>query len=191
MPACPAGTCTCRSTDAALTAAQLNNNPFLVRSPRAFVTSACIAGVPTRTSQSFYIQDDCKINQNIQFNVGLRWDYQQAYGSGRSAYLKLNNFWTTFSRASASSGISPVRAKASSLPTMPRYLETPIPLDINVRAGSDTSRPTRTSTLIDLNAPAGSIMCVADVGNLGATPHADRSGSQTADVNEVHRRFRI
>ena len=45
--------------------------------------------------ESFYIQDDFKFAKNWQFNIGGRWDYQQAYGIS-TTYLKFNQFWDNF-----------------------------------------------------------------------------------------------
>src|SRR5688500_11622073 len=59
-------------------------NPFLlldvVRS-RDFSLNTQGEFTDTRT-QSFYFQDDWKATRNLQINLGLRWDFQQAYSKG-------------------------------------------------------------------------------------------------------------
>src|SRR5262249_50780603 len=78
--------------DATLTPAQLAVNPILVlQSVRVRDFSLETGSGSTRTDvEGFYVQDDWKLTRNFQLNFGVRWDYQQAYGTS-STYLKLNN----------------------------------------------------------------------------------------------------
>ncbi len=72
----------------------LSSNPFLIRTSTRVRDFRLVTteGDTYTNVESFYIQDDYKLAKNVQFNFGLRWDYQQAYGSGDQSYLKLNNF---------------------------------------------------------------------------------------------------
>lgn len=38
-------------------------------------------------TESFYVQDDFRPLKNLQINIGLRWDYQQAYTLGVTSTL--------------------------------------------------------------------------------------------------------
>jgi outer membrane receptor protein involved in Fe transport len=172
------------STNAAVISS-LNTNPFLIR------TSTRVRDFRLITSQgdtytnveSFYIQDDYKINRNIQLNLGLRWDFQQAYGSGSQTYLKLNNFWHNLQpRAGFIYDFTGV-GKGKFFVNFARFLETPIPLDINVRAGSDTTQTDINLNVDRLNAVAGSV-AVADFGNLGATSTPIDAGLRPQTVDE-------
>src|SRR6185503_10784410 len=75
-----------------ITAAQALNNPFLVRTTTRVRDFKLIAQTQTDV-ESFYAQDDWRVARNLQFNIGVRWDYQQARGNGGVSYLKLNNWF--------------------------------------------------------------------------------------------------
>ncbi len=88
----PAGI-TSVTTNTGLTAAQISTNPFLIRSNTTvghFIDDT--KGNFIRTNvESFYVQDDFRFRKDVQFNVGLRWDFQQLYAA-ESSYLKLDSF---------------------------------------------------------------------------------------------------
>jgi hypothetical protein len=116
-------------------------------------------------------------------NLGLRWDFQQAYGSGDQSYLKLNNLWhNTQPRVGFIYDFTGV-GKGKFFINYARFLETPIPLDINVRAGSDTTQTDININVNRLNAPVGSIV-TADFGNLGATSTPIDVGLRPQTVDE-------
>ena len=67
------------------------NNPFLVRSTTRVRDFKLIAKTNTNV-ESWYVQDDWRLTKNFQFNLGVRWDMQQANGN-EGSYLKLNNLF--------------------------------------------------------------------------------------------------
>ncbi|MEK6279994.1 MAG: TonB-dependent receptor [Acidobacteriota bacterium] len=175
------------STNTGLSAAQLSTNPFLIRSTTRVRDFRLIssAGDTYTNVESFYVQDDYKINRNIQLNLGLRWDYQQAYGSGAQEYLKLNNFWHNIQpRVGFIYDFTGV-GKGKFFVNFARFLETPIPLDINVRAGSDTTQTDINLNVTQLNATAGSVIAAGgNIGNLGATATPIDPGLRPQTVDE-------
>ncbi|HEX5875114.1 MAG TPA: TonB-dependent receptor [Pyrinomonadaceae bacterium] len=137
----------------------------------------------TTTTQSFYVQEEWRATRNLQVNLGLRWDFQQAYGlSGDETYLTLNDFISNtqprigFSWDFTGEGHGKVFANYA------RFLETPIPLDINVRAGTETIQNDFHSNISRLNGAPGSTVLAA-FGNLGAhtTPFDPGLKPQTVD----------
>lgn len=140
---------------AALTQAEFFNNPFLIFNAARVRDFELVADTYTNT-ESFYIQDDFKISRNVQFNFGLRWDFQQAYGND-GTYLKLNNFKDNLQPRVGLIWDFTGQGKGKLFVNYARFLETPIPLDINVRAGSDTSQIDKNFNVSLPGAPNGSI----------------------------------
>ena len=169
-----------------ITQAEALNNPFLVRSStrvRDFELKA-----KTRTDvESFYVQDDIKISNTVQLNLGLRWDYQQAYGNGNIKYLSFKNF-----KDNAQPRIGLIydftgKGKGKISANFARYLETPIPLDINVRAGSVNSQTDRNFNVNRLNAPTNSTIATGfATRNLGAEPTPIDPDLKPQTVNEFN-----
>jgi outer membrane receptor protein involved in Fe transport len=152
-------------TTAAITADEFNNNPFLVRSTtrvRDFELNA-----QTYTSaESFYIQDDWKFRRDWQFNIGVRWDYQQSYGAGGASYLKFNNWWDNMAPRLGLTWDFTGRGKGKLFANYATFIEVPIPLDVNVRAGGGGSQTDKNFNVNRLNAPAGSIIIPGVRGDL-------------------------
>jgi outer membrane receptor protein involved in Fe transport len=159
-------------------------NPFLlldVVRTRDFSLNTQGEFTSTRT-ESFYIQEDWKATRNLQVNLGLRWDFQQAYGLNSDTYLTLNDFVSNtqprvgFSWDFLGEGNSKLFANYA------RFLETPIPLDINVRAGTDVIQNDFHSNLSRLSGMPGATVLGA-FGNLGAhaTPFDAGLKPQTVD----------
>jgi outer membrane receptor protein involved in Fe transport len=163
----PAGILTA-STDAALTSAQLSTNPFLVLSSvrvRDFILNT--GGEPTTTNtQGFYIQDDWKATRNLNFNIGLRWDYQQSYGTN-SDYLKFNNFIHNLQPRLGVIWDFTGEGRGKIFANFARFIETPIPLDINVRAGGDDIQIDRNANVSRLNAGTGAFVIAGTASGLG------------------------
>ena len=134
----PAGF-TANAITGTLTLAEFNNNPFLIRSTtriRDFTLDA-----KTRTDvESWYVQDDWRLTKNFQLNLGVRWDIQQAYGDEGVSYIKLNDLFDTLQPRIGFSWDPSGKGKMKVFANYARYVETPLPLDINVRAGSDTGQ---------------------------------------------------
>ncbi|HEV2884075.1 MAG TPA: TonB-dependent receptor [Pyrinomonadaceae bacterium] len=172
------------STNAAVISS-LTTNPFLIRTSTRVRDFRLISseGDTYTNVQSFYFQDDFKVSKDFQLNLGLRWDFQQAYGSGAQSYVKLNNFWhNTQPRVGAIWDFTG-QGKGKFFVNFARFLETPIPLDINVRAGSDTTQTDININVDRLNAPSNALV-VADFGNLGATSTPIDPGLRPQDVDE-------
>jgi hypothetical protein len=160
------------SINSALTLTQLTNNPFLIRSStrvRDFRLQTT-AGKTYTNVEGFYVQDDFKVTKNVQFNMGLRWDYQQAIGSGNFSYVKLNNFKDNLQPRVGLIWDFTKTGRGKVFINYARFLETPLPLDVNVRAGSDTTQTDINLNVTRYSATAGSqIAASGNLGNLGST----------------------
>ncbi|HEX8000168.1 MAG TPA: TonB-dependent receptor, partial [Pyrinomonadaceae bacterium] len=166
----------------------LTTNPFLIRTStrvRDFRLQTT-AGDTYTNVESFYIQDDFKISRNVQFNFGLRWDFQQSYGSGDQSYLKLNNFKDNLQPRVGLIWDFTGNGKGKVFVNFARFLETPIPLDLNVRAGSDTTQTDVNINVTRLNAGAGAQVGVGgNFGNLGSTSTPIDPDLKPQTVNEA------
>lgn len=163
----PAGITTV-ATNAALTDAQLTVNPILVLNSirvRDFFLNTGSGKTSTRV-EGFYVQDDWKLAKNLQLNLGVRWDYQQAYGTS-STYLKFNSFWDNTQPRLGIVYDFTGRGKGKVFANFARYLETPIPLDVNVRAGGDEIQLDKHINASRLNAPPGSYILAGAASGLG------------------------
>lgn len=163
----PAGI-TSAVVNSALTAAQLSVNPILISTSyrtRDFSLNTGSDKTTTRM-QAFYIQDDFKISKDVQFNFGLRWDYQQAYGTS-STYLKLNNFKDNLQPRIGLIWDFTGQGKGKLFVNYARVLETPIPLDVNVRAGGDEIQLDRNANVNRYGAPTGSAIIAGSASGLG------------------------
>jgi outer membrane receptor protein involved in Fe transport len=139
----------------AITANEFTNNPFLVRSTTRVRDFELSANTYTN-AESFYIQDDWKFSPNWQFNLGARWDYQQSYGAGGVSYLKFNNWWDNLAPRLGLTWDFTGRGKGKLFANYSMFIEVPIPLDVNVRAGGGGSQIDKNFNVSRLNAPAGS-----------------------------------
>jgi outer membrane receptor protein involved in Fe transport len=172
-----------------LTIAQASLNPMLVLSSvrvRDFLLNT--GGEPTTTRvEGFYLQDDFRVTNNLQINAGLRWDYQQAYGTS-STYIKLNDFIDNMQPRVGFIWDFTGQGRGKLFVNYARFLETPIPLDVNVRAGGDEIQLDRNANVSELNGPVGSFILAGTASGLGclgceATPVDPDLKPQT--VNEV------
>jgi outer membrane receptor protein involved in Fe transport len=174
-----------------LTTAEFSNNPFLVRLSTR-IRDFELLGQSYTNTESFYIQDDYKISRNVQINAGLRWDYQQAYGQGGTTYLKLNDFKDNLQPRLGIIWDFTGQGKGKLFLNYARYLETPIPLDVNIRAGSSDVQTDKNFNVDRLNAAAGStivpgIRANTAIGtvNLGSTPTPIDFDLKPATINEL------
>lgn len=163
----PAGI-TSAVTNAGLTSAQLSTNPILVFSSarvRDFFLNS--GGKPTTTRvESAYFQDDWKVTRNLQLNLGLRWDYQQAYGTS-STYIALNNFFSNMAPRVGFVWDFTGKGRGKVYANFAKFIETPIPLDINVRAGGDEIQLDKNINANRVNAPVGSVIFQGSAVGLG------------------------
>jgi len=179
----PAGLLTA-STVSGLTSAQLQTNPFLVLSSVRVRDFRLQAPKSNTAMEAFYIQDDWKVTKNFQINGGLRWDYQQAYGRDKFSYLKLNSFKDNMAPRIGFIWDFTGKGRGKVFANWAKYIETPLPLDLNVRAGSDTSQVDKNLNVSTLNSPASSYV-VTDIGNLGSTHTPIDPGLKPQDVKEA------
>ena len=163
----PAGI-TSVTVNSGLTAAQLSVNPILIATSYRTRDFRLFTGDDKTTTrmQAFYIQDDFKISRDVQFNFGLRWDYQQAYGT-QSTYLKLNNFKDNLQPRIGLIWDFTGQGRGKLFINYARVLETPIPLDVNVRAGGDTIQIDRNANVNRYGAPTGSAIIAGTASGLG------------------------
>lgn len=181
-------------TTGTITAAEANTNPLLVRSATRVRDFQLFADTKSRV-ESFYVQDDWKVHKNITLNLGLRWDFQQSLGNNGADYLKLNNFKHNTQPRLGFIWDFTGKGKGKFFANYARFLETPIPLDVNVRAGSENSQTDKNFNASRINAPVGSIIVPgiranpasgAAIGsvNLGAHPTPIDEGLRPQTVNE-------
>ncbi|HEU4432111.1 MAG TPA: TonB-dependent receptor, partial [Pyrinomonadaceae bacterium] len=160
-------------------------NPFLlldVVRARDFSLNTRGDSTSTRT-ESFYFQDDWKATRNLQVNMGLRWDFQQAYSLGGGTYITLNDFVSNTQPRLGMTWDFTGEGRGKLFANFARYLETPIPLDINVRAGGAEVQNDFNSNVSRLNGAPGSTVLAA-FGNLGGTATPFDVGLKPQTVNE-------
>lgn len=135
-------------------------------------------------TESFYVQDDWKATKNLQFNVGLRWDYQQTYGSD-TKYFSLNNFIDNAQPRLGFIWDFTGEGRGKIFANFAKFVETPVPLDLNVRAGGDQQQIDFNIRVNRVNAPAGSVVVPGgDFGNLGGDRTPIDPGLKPQTVNE-------
>ena len=150
-----------------ITADEALNNPFLVLLSTRVRDFKNIADTYTHT-EGFYIQDDIRWTRNFQLNLGLRWDFQQAYGQGGTTYLTLNDWVSNTQPRVGFSWDFTGEGRGKLFANYARFLETPIPLDINVRAGSENSQTDKNFNVSRYGSAAGSIVVPGLFGSSGS-----------------------
>ena len=174
----------CTAPVANLTSAEALNNPFLIRGSTRVRDFKLNAKTNTKV-ESFYFQDDWRVVKNLQFNVGVRWDYQQAYGNSGVTYLKLNNWFDNLQPRIGFSWDPFSKGKTKIFANVARYIETPLPLDINVRAGSNDTQTDKNFNVNRLNAPLNATIATGfGTRNLGAEATPIDNGLKPQSVNE-------
>ena len=160
-------------------------NPFLlldVVRARDFSLNTKGEAIKTNT-ESFYIQDDIKAHRNVQVNLGLRWDYQQAYSAHDIQYLTLNDFVSNMQPRVGLSWDFTGEGRGKFFMNYARYVETPIPLDVNVRASGNEIQNDFNLNISRLNGAAGAVD-IGNFGNLGNHVTPFDPGIKPQSVNE-------
>jgi len=179
----PAGF-TLNTTATAITPDELNNNPFLVRATTRVRDFELAANTKTDV-ESFYLQDDWRLAKNFQLNIGVRWDMQQAYGDQGVTYLKLNNLWDDLAPRLGFAWDPWGKGRTKIFANFSRFVETPLPLDVNVRAGSDTGQTDKNFNVNTLNSPLSATVATGfGTRNLGAEHTPIDGGLKPQTVNE-------
>ena len=137
-----------------ITANEAFGNPFLVRLSTRVRDFELHANTYTQV-YSGYLQDDFKVLRNLQLNLGLRWDLQQGYDTDGKSYIKLNQFWRDMQPRLGAIWDFTGTGKGKLSVSYARFLETPIPLDVNVRAGGGNSQTDKNFNVDTYGAPAG------------------------------------
>ena len=167
-----------------ITATEALTNPFLVRATTRVRDFKLVAKTNTKV-ESWYVQDDWRMTKNFQLNLGVRWDLQQANGN-EGSYLKLNNLFDTLQPRIGFSWDPTGKGKTKIFANYARYVETPLPLDINVRAGSNNTQTDKNFNVQTLNGPlTANVATGFGTRNLGASSTPVDVGLKPQTVNET------
>jgi len=148
---------TVNPTATAITTAQAFGTPFILRNTTRVRDFELTGGTYTNV-ESFYAGDDWKFAKNFQLSFGLRWDYQQSYGNDNSTYLKFNNFDDNVAPRFGFIWDFTGKGRGKLFANYAQFIEAPIPLDVNVRAGGGDVQTDKNFNVDRLNAPAGSLI---------------------------------
>jgi outer membrane receptor protein involved in Fe transport len=148
---------TVNPTATAITTAQAFGTPFLLRNTTR-VRDFELVGSTYTNVESFYAGDDWKFAKNFQLSFGIRWDYQQSYSNNGGTYLKFNNFDDNAAPRFGFIWDFTGKGKGKVFANYAQFIETPIPLDVNIRAGGGDVQTDKNFNVDRLNAPAGSLI---------------------------------
>jgi hypothetical protein len=149
---------TVNGTPTAITTAEAFGNPFILRNTTRVRDFQLVGGTYTNV-ESFYAGDDWKFAKNFQLSFGIRWDYQQSYGNGdNNTYLKFNNFDDNAAPRFGFIWDFTGKGRGKLFANYAQFIEAPIPLDVNVRAGGGDVQTDKNFNVNRLNAPAGSLI---------------------------------
>ena len=149
---------TVNPTATAITTAQAFGTPFIIRNTTR-VRDFELVGSTYTNVESFYVGDDWKFAKNFQLSYGVRWDYQQSYGNGtNNTYLKFNHFDDNAAPRFGFIWDFTGKGKGKIFANYAQFIETPIPLDVNVRAGGGDVQTDKNFNVNTLNGPAGSLI---------------------------------
>src|SRR6201988_35089 len=138
-----------------ISTAQAFGTPFLLRNTTC-VRDFQLVGETYTNVESFYVGDDWKFARNFQLSFGVRWDYQQSYGNDNSTYLKFNNFDDNAAPRFGFIWDFTGKGKGKVFVNYAQFIEVPVPLDVNVRAGGGDVQTDKNFNVNRLNAPGGS-----------------------------------
>src|SRR5690349_14135557 len=148
---------TVNPTPTAITTAQAFGTPFIIRNTTR-VRDFELVGSSYTNTESFYAGDDWKFAKNFQLSFGIRWDYQQAYSNNGASYLKFNNFDDNAAPRFGFIWDFTGKGKGKVFANYAQFIETPIPLDLNIRSGGGDVQTDKNFNVNRLNAPAGSLI---------------------------------
>jgi len=148
-----------------ITAAEAFGNPFLVRTATRVRDYQIHARTNTRVMTG-YVQDNVKLTKDLQVNLGLRWDFQTAYMQGGAAYLRLNQFIPNTAPRIGVIWDFTGKSKGKFFFNYARFIEAPIPLDMNVRAGGGDTQTDKNFNVDTVNAPSSSVLVPGISGSL-------------------------
>jgi len=148
---------TVNGTATTITTAQAFSTPFLLRNTTR-VRDFELVGKTYTNAEAFYVQDDWKFLPNWQFNIGARWDYEQAYNNDGTNYIKFNNWWDNLAPRLGISWDFTGKGKGKLFANYATFIEVPVPLDVNVRAAGGQVQTDKNFNVDRLNGPAGSLI---------------------------------
>jgi hypothetical protein len=171
----------------AITTAQAFGNPFIIRNTTR-VRDFQLVGSTYTNVESFYVGDDWKFAKNFQLSFGIRWDYQQSYGNDNSTYLKFNNFDDNAAPRFGFIWDFTGKGRGKIYANYAQFIEAPIPLDVNVRAGGGDVQTDKNFNVDRLNAPAGALIVPGvstGATNLGSDATPADIGLKPQSIREV------
>jgi outer membrane receptor protein involved in Fe transport len=170
-----------------ITTAQAFGTPFLLRNTTR-VRDFQLVGETYTNVESFYVGDDWKFAKNFQLSFGMRWDYQQSYGNDNSTYLKFNNFDDNAAPRFGFIWDFTGKGKGKVFANYAQFIEVPVPLDVNVRAGGGDVQTDKNFNVNRLNAPAGSLIVPGvstGATNLGSDATPADLGLKPQSIREI------
>jgi outer membrane receptor protein involved in Fe transport len=170
----------------AITTAEAFNNPFIIRNTTR-VRDFELVGKTYTNAEAFYVQDDWKFLPNWQFNIGARWDYEQAYNNTGTSYIKFNNWWDNLAPRLGVSWDFTGKGKGKLFANYATFIEVPMPLDLNVRAAGGNVQTDKNFNVGTLNGPAGSLIVngvSTGATNLGADATPPDPGLKPQSIGE-------
>lgn len=177
---------TVNATPTAITTAEAFGTPFIIRNTTRVRDFELVGGTYTNV-ESFYAGDDWKFAKNFQLSFGIRWDYQQSYGNDSSTYLKFNNFDDNAAPRFGFIWDFTGKGRGKIFANYAQFIEAPIPLDVNVRAGGGDVQTDKNFNVNRLNAPAGSLIVPGvstGATNLGSDATPADSGLKPQSIRE-------
>jgi len=169
-----------------ISTAEAFGNPFILRNTTR-VRDFELVGKTYTSAEAFYVQDDYKFARDWQFSIGARWDYEQAYANGGTSYIKFNNFWDNLAPRLGLTWDFTGKGKGKLFANYATFIETPIPLDVNVRSAGGDVQTDKNFNVNTINAPAGSLIVPGvstGATNLGADATPPDPGLKPQSIGE-------